>query len=278
MAKAMFASLKQAFETEPCDYAKCESQLAQLKLQIFAGEAGQDPSLMREMLELACFLSIRREDIDGFERNVAQLKMCYESSQQQSPPSTQKHPIIGLYLLHLLAADRISDFHLELELISMNDHENLYIKQPIQLERYLMEGNYEKILESKKDMPQMYYSFFMERLLDTVRQKVGASLEQSYNHLPAQKAAGMLILNDVAALQEFAIKENERKAREETDDTMQDATPASLTRRSPVGLVRWEVRDGNLHFKLTEQKRLELQPLEIMRHTIGYATDLERIV
>ena len=57
------------------------------------------------------------------------------------------------------------------------------------------------------------------------------------------------------ALQEFAIKENERKARAEGDDPMGDLTP-SLTRRAPVGMVKWEVKDGLLHFIRSEQKRL----------------------
>ena len=58
---------------------------------------------------------------------------------------------------------------------------------------------------------------------------------------------------------------------------MGDLTP-SLTRRAPVGLVKWEVKDGRLHFIRSEQKRLELPAVDLMVNTIGYATDLERIV
>jgi len=123
----------------------------------------------------------------------------------------------------------------------------------------------------------MYYAYFMERLIDMVRLKIGASLERSYEHLPAQQAAVMLILADVPALQEFAMKENERKAREENDDTMGDFTP-SLTRRAPTGLVRWEVKDGRLYFTRSAEKQLEIPALDLMVNTIGYATDLERIV
>merc|ERR1711988_532853 len=149
---------------------------------------------------------------NAFERHVSQLKMYYNGSPGNLQASQQKFVVQGLYLLHLLASDRIGEFHTELELIPLVDHENLYIKQPIQLERYLMEGNYAKILEAQKDVPQMYYSFFMERLIDTVRLKVGASLERSYEFLPAPTAAKLLILADVAVLQEFCVKENERKA------------------------------------------------------------------
>lgn len=288
-AKSLFDAFKAAFEAEPCDLAKCEELLGQLKLLVFSGSslalsgAGNDPDaakerlLVRETLELACFLSIRRRDLSGFERHVSQLKMFYTDRQQGLKPSEQKYPILGLSLLHLLASDRIGEFHTELELIPVDEAESVYIKQPVQLERYLMEGNYAKVLEAQKDVPKMYYAFFMERLIDTVRQKVGASLERSYENLPAPQAAQMLILADVPALQEFAVKENERKAREESDDPMGDLTP-SLSRRAPVGLVKWEVRDGRLHFVKSAEKRLELPAVDLMVNTIGYATDLERIV
>mmetsp|Transcript_142024 Transcript_142024/g.360680 ORF Transcript_142024/g.360680 Transcript_142024/m.360680 type:complete len:204 (+) Transcript_142024:261-872(+) len=203
--------------------------------------------------------------------------MYYGDSSSNLQPSAQKHLVQGLYLLHLLASDRIGEFHTELELIPFDDLENTYIKQPILLERFLMEGNYAKILEAQKDVPSTYYTFFMERLLETVRQKVGASLERSYDHLPAEHAAKMLILSNVAHLQEFVVKENERKAREESDDPMADMTP-SLTRRMPIGLVKWEVKEGKLHFVKSAEKRMEIPALDLMVNTIGYATDLERIV
>ncbi|CAJ1352176.1 unnamed protein product [Effrenium voratum] len=282
-AKGLFESFKAAFKAEPCDLEKCEELLAQLKLLLFSGSAAllsgggqQEQLLVRETLELACFLSIRKRDLEAFERHVSLLKMLYDR-QKDLPPSDQKYPILGLSLLNLLANDRIGEFHTELELIPVDEAENMYIKQPVQLERYLMEGNYAKVLEAQKDVPKMYYAFLMEKLIECVRHKVGASLERSYENLPAQQAAQMLILADVPSLQEFAIKENERKARSENDDPMSDLTP-SLTRRAPVGLVKWEVKDGRLHFIRSEQKRLELPAVDLMVNTIGYATDLERIV
>lgn len=281
-AKALFETFKGAFEAEPCDLVKCEELLGKLKLQVFAGlcSAGGQPEkdrlLARETLELACFLSIRRQEKEVFERHVSQLKMYYNDDNLKA--SEQKHPIQGLFLLHLLASDRIGEFHTELELIPVEEHENMYIKNPIQLERYLMEGNYAKILEAQKDVPQMYYKYFMERLLETVRMKVGASLERSYEQLPAPEAAKMLILADVPALQEFCVKENHRKAMEEqSDDYMGDMTP-SLSRRAPVSICKWEVKDGKLYFSRAAEKRLEVPALDLMVNTIGYATDLERIV
>jgi len=288
-AKTLFVTFKKTFEAEPCDLPKCEEQLAQLKLLVFsnlntagaltsAGGCGAAPEreLAREMLELACYLAIRRKEMSAFERNVAQLKMYYNDHQKDLKASEKKYPILGLYLLHLLASDRIGEFHTELELIPVDDHENMYIKQPIQLERHIMEGNYAKILETKKDVPQMYYAYFMDRLEDTVRTKIGASLERSYENLPATEAAKMLILPDIAKLQEFVVAENERKQRESEDDPMGDVTP-SLSRRVPLSVCKWEVKEGRLFFKRDAEKRPEIWE-DLMVNTIGYATDLERIV
>jgi 26S proteasome regulatory subunit N12 len=285
-AKGLYDAFKSSFEAKPCDLAKCEQQLAQLKVLVLTGalsskaagpDAAKEQLLARDTLELACFLSIQRKDPAGFERHVAQLKMYAGDGNAGLQPSAHQHLIQGLFLLHLLAADRIGEFHTELELIQFDDQKDKYIKQPILLERCLMEGNYVKILEAQKDVPHPYYSFFMERLMETVRQKVGASLERSYDCLPSDHAAKMLIISDIPALQEFVVKENERKAAEENDDPMADMTP-SLTRRVPMGLVKWEVKDGKLHFVKSVQKRLEIPALDVMTNTIGYATDLERIV
>merc|ERR1712151_982090 len=124
----------------------------------------------------------------------------------------------------------------------------------------------------------MYYKYFMERLIDMVRLKIGTSLERSYENLPAPEAAKMLMLEGLPALQEFAVKENERKAREEADDDkMVDFTP-SMTRGMGKGIVQWEVKDGKLLFVRTAEKPLELPAKDLMTNTIGYATDLERII
>lgn len=281
-AQSMFDAFKRSFEATPCDLATCDSQLAQLKLLVFSsltsvGGADSKEFLMaRDTLELACFLSIKRKDMQGFERHVAQLKMYYNDHRRDVPASEKKYQILGLYLLHLLAADRIWEFHLELELIPVEEHQNQYIKQPIELERHITEGNYARVLEAKADMNKLYYSYFMDRLEETVRGKIGTSLERSYEHLPANEAARMLILPDIAKLQEFVVQENERKQRENEDDPMGDMT-ASLSRRVPVGINKWEVKDSRLYFTRSAEKRLEIWE-DLMVNIIGYATDLERIV
>jgi 26S proteasome regulatory subunit N12 len=290
-AKALFETLKKSFEAKPCDLAKCDEQLAQLKLLVFSSLStrgaltssdgtGAVPQreLAREMLELACYLSIKREEMSAFERHVAQLKMYYNDNQKGMKPSDKKYQILGLYLLHLLSQDRIGEFHTELELIPVDDHKDSYIQHPVNLERYIMEGNYAKILEAKKDknMSQDYYSHFLAQLEDTVRTKIGASLERAYESLPANEAAKMLSLPDVSKLQEFVMQENERKQQNQ-DDHMGDMTPSLSRRNLQVSICKWEVKDGRIHFTRDAEKRPEIWE-DLMVNTIGYATDLERIV
>jgi PAB1-binding protein PBP1 len=45
----------------------------------------------------------------------------------------------------------LADFHTELESISSHEQSNTYIRYPIILERYIMEGNYAKVLVEKRE-------------------------------------------------------------------------------------------------------------------------------
>ena len=47
----------------------------------------------------------------------------------------------------------------------------LSISHAVQLEQWLMEGAYNKVLEARPQLPHQAYSYFMEKLLSTVRYK-----------------------------------------------------------------------------------------------------------
>ena len=80
-----------------------------------------------------------------------------------------QYTLLGLNLLRLLASNQIADFHTELELIPTEMLDNAFIKHPVQLEQYLMEGSYTKIIESRSDVPSSCYTYVMDQLLQTVR-------------------------------------------------------------------------------------------------------------
>ena len=86
--------------------------------------------------------------------------------------SNEKIHLLGLNLMHLLVENRLSEFHSQLELLTNVEKEQVYVSFPINLERYLMEGNYSKVLESRSALPSVYYSHFMDSLSETVRYNI----------------------------------------------------------------------------------------------------------
>ena len=79
---------------------------------------------------------------------------------------------------------RISQYHTEIELISQDDLENnIYIKVPVSLETYFVQGSYSKILTTKYNMPLMAYHFFIDKFADAIRYEIARSAERSYESL-----------------------------------------------------------------------------------------------
>jgi 26S proteasome regulatory subunit N12 len=77
--------------------------------------------------------------------------------------------LLGLNLLRLLAQNKIAEFHTELELIDPEALTNLYIKHPIQVEQCLMEGSFNKVGNSRANVPAEEYGFFIDILMETIR-------------------------------------------------------------------------------------------------------------
>ena len=125
----------------------------------------------------------------------------------------------------LLAQNQVADFHTEIERL---DHEEIqndpYIKHPIQIEQYLMEGNYNKVLMLKSffyffllfrsgilnffklflaqsNIPSESYGYFIEILLQTIRGEIGSCLEKAYATMDIDEASRLLHLKSVKELQ-----------------------------------------------------------------------------
>jgi len=48
-------------------------------------------------------------------------------------------------------------------------HENPFIKHPVDLERWLMEGSYSKVWSARENAPAEEYKFFVDSLMGTIR-------------------------------------------------------------------------------------------------------------
>ena len=55
---------------------------------------------------------------------------------------------------------------------------NIYIKHPVSLEQYIMEGSYNKVLSLKGNVPAESYNYFFDILLNTVREEIASCLEK----------------------------------------------------------------------------------------------------
>jgi 26S proteasome regulatory subunit N12 len=141
-----------------------------------------------DILEIGVFWSIRAQDIPSFDRYFSQLYTFYTDYRCVSafysdscsligirsslPPSKREFAVRGLNLIRLLTQNRIADFHTTLESLPLPADEintNPYIRHPVNLERWLMEGSYSKVWNAREEAPAEEYKFFVDSLMGTIR-------------------------------------------------------------------------------------------------------------
>jgi len=207
-------------------------------------------------LELGVLLSVAEEDLDAFARNVAQLKSYYASLSSFSSESTtpKKCHILGLNLMYLLVDNNLSEFHSELELLSSSEASTPFLSFPINLERQLMVGSYDEVLDAGTHVPDPSYSFFMDNLLQTVRDSIADCVEVSYKTMKVNDAVGMMKFDSREDLFEY-IKECR-------DDWITDDSKDELCFQPPSGGA----------------KASDIPSKKLIAQTLSYATELERIV
>ena len=139
--------------------------------------------LARNTLEIGALWSIEVKNIPFFQRYVAQVKSYYFDFGTELPDSAYKYHILGLNLLSLLSQNRLAEFHTEMELLTVEELKNVYIKHPISLEQFLMEGSFHKVFLSKGNVPAQNYNFFIDILIDTIREEIASCAEKAYSRV-----------------------------------------------------------------------------------------------
>ncbi|XP_055992330.1 26S proteasome non-ATPase regulatory subunit 8 isoform X1 [Sorex fumeus] len=163
--------------------------------------------LARDILEIGAQWSILRKDIPSFERYMAQLKCYYFDYKDQLPESAYMHQLLGLNLLFLLSQNRVAEFHTELERLPAKDIQtNVYIKHPVSLEQYLMEGSYNKVFLAKGNIPAESYTFFIDILLDTIRDEIAGCIEKAYEKILFTEATRILFFSTPKKMTDYAKK------------------------------------------------------------------------
>jgi len=161
--------------------------------------------------------------------------------------------IIGLNLIHLLAQNKLDEFHTELELIPLEKHQDLYVKHPIQLEQYMMEGAYNKVLKAKDSVPHESYSFFMEMLMGTVRNEIADCLQKAYNAISVKEVQKILGFSNPKDFESYATGKN------------------------------WTITTNNrgideIAFKVETEAKPEIPSMKLIQQQLHYARELERII
>ena len=262
---ALFDQFKKSFDAGEAQLDAAQQQLAKLKVSMLRfdslppaapaapTEAQQSELLLaREILEHGALLSVKAMEIPAFERYVAQLKIYYSDCAKTLPPSQRQYPILGLNLLRLLAQNRIAEFHTELELIDPKEQQsNIYVKYPAQLEQHIMEGSYAKVLSAKQEgVFQKEGMYFMDLLVDMVREEIADCSEKAYASIGAADLQGLLMFTTPKELTDFA------EAR------------------------GWSVDGATVTFAKMEDEEpaQKLPSTQLIQETLAYAKELEVIV
>ncbi|KAK7204716.1 SAC3/GANP/Nin1/mts3/eIF-3 p25 family-domain-containing protein [Myxozyma melibiosi] len=243
------------------DYEKCATLLPPLKLMlaqlnILVPLPSSDPSLLvlaRDILEIGALTSIFLRDDVLFSRYVAQLSSFYALKDKLSPPSVNEKKLIALRLLLLLSRNDIAEFHTDLETLEDEADTDQYIRYPVMLERWLMEGSYDKVWKAttqRSEVPAEEFAIFADILVDTIRSEIATCSEKAYPSLPLANAQHLLFFSDESELKDF------------------------IEQRG------WTVENGRIYFPQEEPDALQngVAMESIIENTLGYARELETIV
>ncbi|KAH7105449.1 COP9 signalosome [Auriculariales sp. MPI-PUGE-AT-0066] len=254
-----YQQLTRAFDARSADLAQCGKLLSKLKLAII--ENGlypprpdaklEDLVVARDILEIGAFCSIRGQDVPAFDRYFAQLQTFYTDYNTVLPPSKREYPLRGLNLIRLLTQNRIADFHTSLESLPLDAlHDNPYIKHPVDLERWLMEGSYSKVWSARQEAPAEEYGFFVDSLMGTIRNEIASCEEAAYDSIPLKDASTLLFFTSRSDLMQYAQQRG------------------------------WQIslQDEKIIFARKGEEKVEIPKQKLILNNLSYARELEQIV
>ena len=168
--------------------------------------------LAREVNELEMELSCICKNERAFELSYLQEKpfyFDYIKDQNILPKQSDKYLYyVGPYLLFLLSNNRTTDFSTELELLDNKDKDNPYIKVSLDIEQFIVEGNYSHMAKLKNSTDDNY-NYYLNKFDDTIRYQIARSMEKSYENLKWDNAMQLLMLKNENDLNEFIRQQNE---------------------------------------------------------------------
>eukprot|EP00882_Tetradesmus_deserticola_P005573 GHRQ01005867.1.p1 GENE.GHRQ01005867.1~~GHRQ01005867.1.p1 ORF type:complete len:264 (+),score=140.06 GHRQ01005867.1:234-1025(+) len=210
--------------------------------------AQQELLLARDVYEHAVLLALKSQDEAALESSFTQLKTFYADTRSLLPAAPQEWMFAGLDLLRLLVANRIAEFHTELELLPAEGMAAPHVVSAVQLEQWLMEGAYNKVLAAGKSLPPEC-SFAVEQLSATVREEIASCAEASYSSLKLADAQVLMMMTSKMELEQFAEQHG------------------------------WAIEGDLVHFyRAAAADANAEQHLRLINQSLLYAKELERIV
>mmetsp|Transcript_28769 Transcript_28769/g.32894 ORF Transcript_28769/g.32894 Transcript_28769/m.32894 type:complete len:250 (-) Transcript_28769:122-871(-) len=245
--KALLNELQKSVQVR--DVQRGTEILSKIKIAILQGSSSSEQlAIGASALELGVLLAVVAGDLNAFARNMAQLRPSYSRGVQ----SERKCHVLGLNLMFLLVENRLSEFHAELELLSEKEATNVFISFPIQLERQLMVGSYDEVLSAHSRIPDTSYDFFMENLLETVRDSIADCVEVSYKEMKIEDAMKMMKFDSPQRLLGYV--------EESRDD--------------------WIIEGKSICFQpaISGSKASDIPSMKLIDQSLTYATEMERII
>jgi 26S proteasome regulatory subunit N12 len=269
MAERQLTQILTQLKSSPLPYTDASTLLSKAKLLLLnlsalTPSASTPPSLLalaRDTYEQGALASIRAKNSDAFTRYVNQLSPFYELPTNVLPAGSERNKVTGLYLLLLLTQGRYAEFHSELEALStmgVDVEGDRYLGYPIRLERWLMEGSYDRVWKAMKkgEVPCEEYGVFSDILTFQIRSEIASSSERAYPSLPLSSTKSLLFLESEGAVVDFARSRG------------------------------WIIKDGMIYFpsanaaaqEAGEEEQEKETSQMIIENTLGYARQLETIV
>ena len=94
----------------------------------------------------------------------------------------------------LIQESRLSEYYSYAEAIPEQEQSNIYLSVPFKIEKYFLEGNYIQLLNTTNMLPMKEYSYFIEKLIDTVRIEIAESIQKSCTKLNIEDACQLFLI------------------------------------------------------------------------------------
>jgi 26S proteasome regulatory subunit N12 len=155
--------------------------------------------------------------------------------------------------MRLIVQNRIAEFHTQLELISPEDQRHPSIDYAVQVEQWLMEGAYNKVLEAGKTQPSEAHKPLLDKISLTVREEIASCCEKAYARLKLSDAQHLMMFESQSAVKSYADKQGWQVG--------------------PDGYISFNLKDAN-----ESKENKEAASMGLISNTLVYAKELERIV